>query len=140
MLGLKVYTTMPGIILHFYVYLSSSPLPLFFLRISGFQRFLANTHWLKLKLLTVALLEDGWPCWNRWVLLEEVCHWAGRLWGLLVLKLCSVPKGRPSSLLPAEENLLWLPSDKDVELSAPSGLCLPACCHGSHHDDIGLNL
>jgi hypothetical protein len=31
----------------------------------------------------------------------------------------------------------WLPSDKDVELSAEN---LPACCHVSCHVDNGMNL
>jgi len=33
-----------------------------------------------------------------------------------------------------------LPSEPDVELSAPPAPCLPGCCHASCHDDNGLNL
>ncbi|EDL12950.1 mCG145948, partial [Mus musculus] len=35
----------------------------------------------------------------------------------------------------------WLPSDQDVELSAPSPAPnLPGCRHASHHFGNGLNL
>jgi hypothetical protein len=38
-------------------------------------------------------------------------------------------------------NLLLLPADQDVELSAPSpATFLLAYCHASHREDNGLNL
>ena len=69
-------------------------------------------------------------------LLEEVCHCG---LGLLVLKLW--PVCVTVSSWPPVEDSLWLPSDQDVELSAPSPApCLPAGCHVVCHDDKGLNL
>ena len=35
-------------------------------------------------------------------------------------------------------NLLLLPSDQGVEISAPLAPDLPACCHAPSHDDNGL--
>ena len=48
-------------------------------------------------------------------LLKEVCYCVGWLCCLLVLKLYPVPK--EASWMPVES---WLPSDQDVEISAPS--------------------
>jgi hypothetical protein len=31
----------------------------------------------------------------------------------------------------------WMPSDQDIEFSAPLAPCLPVCCHASCHDDNG---
>jgi hypothetical protein len=47
---------------------------------------------------------------------------------------------RASSYLPEDARLCWLPSNQDVELSAPPTPCLPACCHASCYNDNGLNL
>jgi hypothetical protein len=42
--------------------------------------------------------------------------------------------------LPEDPSLFWLPSNQDVELSAPSSVpCLSECCHASCYDDNGLN-
>jgi hypothetical protein len=66
--------------------------------------------------------------------LEETYQYRGSgLWGLLGLKLLSLPK-RPSCWLPAEDP--WVPLNQDVEPSAPSRPpCLPGCCHASYHDN-----
>ena len=34
----------------------------------------------------------------------------------------------------------WVPSEQDVELSAPPAPCLPGCCSAFHLDDNGLTL
>lgn len=61
--------------------------------------------------------------------LEEVCPWG---WALTFQTLKSIP----ISLSPS----LPVVSDLDIELSTASpALCLPVCCHASHHDN-GLNL
>lgn len=39
-----------------------------------------------------------------------------------------------------EETLLLAAWNQGIELLAPPGPCLPACCHAFHHDDNGLNL
>jgi hypothetical protein len=44
---------------------------------------------------------------------------------------------RPYSLLSAEDTLLLLPLDQDIELLA---LLAPGLCQASRHDDNGLNL
>jgi hypothetical protein len=61
-------------------------------------------------------------------LLEEVCHcWGGGgFWD------------PPSSQVGT--SLLLVSFDEDVELSAPSVLCLSGSCHASHLDDNGLTL
>jgi hypothetical protein len=64
-------------------------------------------------------------------LIEEVCHCAGRLWGLLGFRLLLSGGKIPSS---------WQPLGQDVELLAPPNPCLPAHCHASCPDDNGLNL
>ena len=61
-------------------------------------------------------------------LLEEVWHCGGRLRDLLYAQ------AMPS----VAHSLLLLPVDQDVELSAPLALCVPACCHASHHDELNL--
>jgi hypothetical protein len=46
-------------------------------------------------------------------------------------------------LFPMWKILSWLPSDKNIQLSATSAAAyLPACCHASCHNinDNGLNL
>ena len=41
---------------------------------------------------------------------------------------------------PSVTHSLLLPTDQDVELSAPSAPCLPERCHAFHHNDNGLNI
>jgi hypothetical protein len=63
-------------------------------------------------------------------LLEEVCH-------------CGMgfEVSYAQAILSVVYSLLLLPSDQDVDLSAPSPApCLPTCCHASHPDNNGLNL
>jgi hypothetical protein len=72
--------------------------------------------------------------------MEEVCHCGGGSHGSPpMLGFHSVWK-KPSSWLPMEESLSWLPSDQDVELLTPPAPCLPAHCHASHYDDFVLDL
>jgi hypothetical protein len=64
-------------------------------------------------------------------LLKDVCHCWGGLQGVTYVQ----------AILSVVHSLSLLPSDQNVELSAPSPApCLPGCCHASHHDDNGLNL
>ena len=41
--------------------------------------------------------------------------------------------------LPAEDSLLLLTLDRDVELLAPTAPCLFGSCHAACHDDNGMN-
>jgi hypothetical protein len=73
---------------------------------------------------------EVWPCWSRCGVVGRsvsVCHCGG---GLRELP--------PSCLrIPVSS---CLPSEQDVELSAPPAPCLAGCCHASCFDDNGLNL
>ena len=62
------------------------------------------------------------------VLLEEVCHCGGRLCSLIYAKVCLMTVS------------YLLPSDQDVELSAPRAPYLSACYYASCHEDNELNL
>ena len=73
-------------------------------------------------------------------LLEGLCHYSGRLQGLVGLSTahCRI---LASSWLPIGHSLLLLHTNQDTELLAPSPTpYLPAHCHASCHDDKGLNL
>jgi hypothetical protein len=67
---------------------------------------------------------EVWTCWRR-------CATVG---GAL--------RAPSAQALASEEELFsfWLPSDQDVELSAPLTPSLPTCCHVSCDDDNGQNL
>lgn len=59
-------------------------------------------------------------------LLEEVCHFG---------------VGFETLFLAASKTAFsWLPLEQDIELSPPSGPCLPGCCHASCFDNNCLNL
>jgi hypothetical protein len=61
--------------------------------------------------------------------------------GSCTIRRCGLVGSVPVSGRVLRSPMLKLPLDEDVELSAPSpALCLPACCHASHHKDDRLNL
>ena len=72
----------------------------------------------------VALLEWVWLCWRKCITVEvafEVIH--------------------AQALPSVAHSLLLLPSDQDVELSAPPlALYVPVSCNVSWNDDNGQNL
>jgi hypothetical protein len=71
----------------------------------------------------VALLEWVCPCWRKCGTVEV---------GFEVFYAQAMPS--------VEHSLLLLLVNQDLELLTPSAPCLLARCHGSRHDDNGLNL
>jgi hypothetical protein len=75
----------------------------------------------------ICLAHREWHCWE----------WVWPCWR----KCVTVGVGFEALLLAACKTVFsFLPSEQDVELSAPPAPCLPGGCHASHHDDTGLNL
>lgn len=81
-------------------------------------------------------------------LLEEVHHYVGGPFGLLVLSLLpnrreslfpSCLRSRVFSWVPVEDSPLLLPPGQDVEFLALPVACLTTHCCASHHNDNGLD-
>ena len=68
------------------------------------------------------------------------CDLAGVGVALLEKVYVTVGIGSETLCLAAWKSLFCLPSEQDVEFSAPSTSRLPGCCHVSYLDDNELNL
>ena len=79
---------------------------------------------------TLWWFEYAWPTGSGTIRRCGLVGGSASLWGWALRPPCSC----------LEAVCSWLPSDKDLEFSAPPAPCLPAHCHTSCHDANGLNL